>query len=413
MWSSFSTMASLLLVSVRRVGGAAVAAATAAEAAVTGGQDVSYLYLCRRHSKRRSIPFARQIRPFLPERLRRQPQANYQISTSFPECLVVRTRNVYSDKKEAVQPTEKGRGLREQVCSTQNSPSSADVYPASQFASSSSAAAAASFLFFTSALHPAAHAAGSDTLTLTFGAACKIPPAGRGSSAAALLRVAASCGSCVPHSLCVTSFRVFPAPSHFLFPHGNTARAAYSTSGNHATSSGRSSNASRASGGDSADYGNTSGSSGHVNNTHSENSKNNKISKSTTWLEVERMRPRAPNPWDGTYQWPAAAPDPLEIKRESFHAFMHGKQEMFSRELKVFVYGWAMAGLLVGLTALTIYVMAPDDFEWVEEERARMERAKRKKAAADSSSFSLPAIDNIGEVPGDASKPSTQRKEED
>lgn len=35
------------------------------------------------------------------------------------------------------------------------------------------------------------------------------------------------------------------------------------------------------------------------------------------------------------------------------------------------------------LVAGTIWVMTPDDFEWVEEERMRMEQAKRKKASAE------------------------------
>lgn len=57
--------------------------------------------------------------------------------------------------------------------------------------------------------------------------------------------------------------------------------------------------------------------------------------QTSTWLEVERVRPQVPSAFDGTYQWPEAAPNPLDIKRENFHAFMHGKSERFSRELKV------------------------------------------------------------------------------
>ncbi|PFH35331.1 hypothetical protein BESB_062180 [Besnoitia besnoiti] len=108
---------------------------------------------------------------------------------------------------------------------------------------------------------------------------------------------------------------------------------------------------------------------------------------SETWLEVERARPRVPNAFDGTYQWPQAAPNPLEIKRETFQAFMHGKTERFSRELKVFLYGWGITLFIVGLTLLTIKLMAPDDFEWVEAERERMEQAKRKKANAEAAAL--------------------------
>ncbi|PHJ22119.1 transmembrane protein [Cystoisospora suis] len=105
--------------------------------------------------------------------------------------------------------------------------------------------------------------------------------------------------------------------------------------------------------------------------------------QTSTWLEVERVRPQVPSAFDGSYQWPEAAPNPLDIKRENFHAFMHGKTERFSRELKVFLYGWGCVVLMGSLVGGTIWVMTPDDFEWVEEERMRMEQAKRKKASAE------------------------------
>ncbi|EPT26944.1 hypothetical protein TGME49_224340 [Toxoplasma gondii ME49] len=115
--------------------------------------------------------------------------------------------------------------------------------------------------------------------------------------------------------------------------------------------------------------------------------KSRKSSNSDTWLEVERARPRVPNAFDGTYSWPAGAPNPLDIHRESFQAFMHGKTERFSTELKVFLYGWGMLFFVVGLTYTTMKLMTPDDFEWVEAERERMEQAKRKKANAEAAAL--------------------------
>lgn len=53
--------------------------------------------------------------------------------------------------------------------------------------------------------------------------------------------------------------------------------------------------------------------------------------------EVEKNRPLAPDPCDGTYQMPARAPNPSNLSRDQFHQFMQGKPQRFSQELKVFV----------------------------------------------------------------------------
>ncbi|OEH79465.1 uncharacterized protein LOC34619700 [Cyclospora cayetanensis] len=94
--------------------------------------------------------------------------------------------------------------------------------------------------------------------------------------------------------------------------------------------------------------------------------------------EVEAQRPLAPDPYDGTYQRPQGAPDPRSISREQFHQFMYGKPQRFSKELKVAVMGCTLAGFGIGITWLTVYIMRPDDFEWVEEERKRIQEAKQR-----------------------------------
>ncbi|KAL8429823.1 hypothetical protein ACSSS7_006271 [Eimeria intestinalis] len=94
------------------------------------------------------------------------------------------------------------------------------------------------------------------------------------------------------------------------------------------------------------------------------------------WEEVEAQRPLAPDPYDGTYQMPRGAPDSRNISRQQFHQFMKGKPQRFSKELKVAVMGVSLTVFGVGMTWLTVYLMRPDDFEWVEEERKRIQDAK-------------------------------------
>ncbi|KAL8454932.1 hypothetical protein Emag_001298 [Eimeria magna] len=112
--------------------------------------------------------------------------------------------------------------------------------------------------------------------------------------------------------------------------------------------------------------------------------RHNKPSESSTspsaqlppWEEVEAQRPLAPDPYDGTYQMPQGAPDARNLSRQQFHQFMKGKPQRFSKELKVAMMGVSLTVFGVGMTWLTVYLMRPDDFEWVEEERRRIQEAK-------------------------------------
>ncbi|KAF8820268.1 hypothetical protein IE077_003350 [Cardiosporidium cionae] len=97
-----------------------------------------------------------------------------------------------------------------------------------------------------------------------------------------------------------------------------------------------------------------------------------------SWEEVELNRPKVPTLEN--YQRPPSSPSPNNLPRESFHSFMKGKPQRFSKELKIALTGWFFFLWFVGLNWLTLYLMRPDDFSWVDEERARLENAKRKLA---------------------------------
>uniref|UniRef100_A0A0G4HDH9 Transmembrane protein n=1 Tax=Chromera velia CCMP2878 TaxID=1169474 RepID=A0A0G4HDH9_9ALVE len=100
--------------------------------------------------------------------------------------------------------------------------------------------------------------------------------------------------------------------------------------------------------------------------------------KLETWQEVDMNRPRVPKVED--YVRPKKAPDPNQLTREQFRQFMRGKPQRFSVELQQFIGAWIILGFISSEVMLTLYIMRPDDFEWVEEERARLEAAKRKMA---------------------------------
>lgn len=93
---------------------------------------------------------------------------------------------------------------------------------------------------------------------------------------------------------------------------------------------------------------------------------------------VEAQRPLAPDPYDGTYKMPQGAPDARNLTRQQFHQFMHGKPQRFSKELKVAIMGVSLTAVGIGVTWLTAYIMRPDDFQWVEEERKRIQEAKER-----------------------------------
>lgn len=94
------------------------------------------------------------------------------------------------------------------------------------------------------------------------------------------------------------------------------------------------------------------------------------------WEEIELNRPMVPS-LDG-YQRPRAAPLPSQLSREQYHQFMRGKPQAFSREFRVFLSGLCVMCFIIGEMAFTMYQLKPDDFDWMEEERAKAKAAKAR-----------------------------------
>eukprot|EP00389_Voromonas_pontica_P002816 GDKH01004183.1.p1 GENE.GDKH01004183.1~~GDKH01004183.1.p1 ORF type:complete len:166 (-),score=11.52 GDKH01004183.1:236-733(-) len=97
-----------------------------------------------------------------------------------------------------------------------------------------------------------------------------------------------------------------------------------------------------------------------------------------TWEEVEAHRPRVPK-LDPKLR-PSNAPSPEEITRKQFRQFMRGKMKTVSTETKQTLALIALLTFIICEVAFTIKQLSPDDFQWVEEERTRIEAAKRKMA---------------------------------
>ncbi|EUD66739.1 hypothetical protein C922_02724 [Plasmodium inui San Antonio 1] len=66
------------------------------------------------------------------------------------------------------------------------------------------------------------------------------------------------------------------------------------------------------------------------------------------------------------------------IDINTFKKYKHKNNPIFSTEFKVFITGFLICGWCVFAVYLTVRIMSPDDFEWVENERKRLEDAKRK-----------------------------------
>lgn len=93
-----------------------------------------------------------------------------------------------------------------------------------------------------------------------------------------------------------------------------------------------------------------------------------------SWEEVDINYPRVPT-LDG-YQRPKNAPLPSELTREQYHQYMLGRPERFSKEFQTWICGVCMCALCMSIMAFASFKLKPDDFDWLEEERTRAERAK-------------------------------------
>lgn len=66
------------------------------------------------------------------------------------------------------------------------------------------------------------------------------------------------------------------------------------------------------------------------------------------------------------------------IDINTFRQYKHKNNPIFSTEFKVFITGIFLFGWVLFAIYMTIRILTPDDFEWVEQERKRIEDAKKK-----------------------------------
>ncbi|CRG94377.1 conserved Plasmodium protein, unknown function [Plasmodium gallinaceum] len=66
------------------------------------------------------------------------------------------------------------------------------------------------------------------------------------------------------------------------------------------------------------------------------------------------------------------------IDINTFKKYKHKNNPTFSTEFKIFITGFLIFSWCIFAIYLTIRIMTPDDFEWVENERKRLEDAKKK-----------------------------------
>ncbi|CZT98188.1 hypothetical protein PFMG_00808 [Plasmodium falciparum IGH-CR14] len=66
------------------------------------------------------------------------------------------------------------------------------------------------------------------------------------------------------------------------------------------------------------------------------------------------------------------------IDINTFKKYKHKNNPTFSTEFKIFITGIIISMWCVFAIYLTIRIMSPDNFDWVEDERKRLEDAKKK-----------------------------------
>ncbi|VWU51220.1 conserved protein, unknown function [Hepatocystis sp. ex Piliocolobus tephrosceles] len=66
------------------------------------------------------------------------------------------------------------------------------------------------------------------------------------------------------------------------------------------------------------------------------------------------------------------------IDINTFKQYKHKNNPLFSTEFKVFITGFLISCWCIFAVYLTVKILSPDDFEWIENERKRLEEAKKK-----------------------------------
>ncbi|CAD7961011.1 unnamed protein product [Amoebophrya sp. A25] len=93
-----------------------------------------------------------------------------------------------------------------------------------------------------------------------------------------------------------------------------------------------------------------------------------------TWEEIDQHYVKAPSLEN--YKRPKNAPLPTDLKRSDYHQFMRGKPSRWQRQLIGPAVGSALFCFCVCEFAYAMFKLKPDDFEWIEEERARAKAAR-------------------------------------
>ncbi|CRG98676.1 conserved Plasmodium protein, unknown function [Plasmodium relictum] len=66
------------------------------------------------------------------------------------------------------------------------------------------------------------------------------------------------------------------------------------------------------------------------------------------------------------------------IDINTYKKYKHKNNPIFSTEFKIFITGFLILSWCIFAIYMTIRIMSPEDFEWVESERKRLEEAKKK-----------------------------------
>ncbi|SBT70528.1 conserved Plasmodium protein, unknown function [Plasmodium malariae] len=84
------------------------------------------------------------------------------------------------------------------------------------------------------------------------------------------------------------------------------------------------------------------------------------------------------------------------IDINTFKKYKHKNNPIFSTEFKVFITGFLLCSWCVFAIYLTVRIMSPDDFDWVEQERKRLENAKKKIMSIKEKEKEMDQVSNTG-----------------
>ncbi|CAD7939858.1 unnamed protein product [Amoebophrya sp. A120] len=95
-----------------------------------------------------------------------------------------------------------------------------------------------------------------------------------------------------------------------------------------------------------------------------------------SWEEVEKHHLKIPTL--DNYKRPKNAPLPTELTRADYHQFMRGKPRRWQQQTVCPAVGAALICFTFCEMAYAMFKLKPDDFDWIEEERARARAARER-----------------------------------